>query len=287
MGWCRRRASSLPRQFPAISSQALSSRGAVRRRIRGCCSRFQPNSHPGPALRNGRVSRYHRGPGGGSLHPAALVYRPMRMANPATVSQPAQPSVPHPTPEAEEIYRRWIQFLDDEFTRHKAPERRAEIVRDQLYQIYLGRPHGGKLNLTLTSELPGNVVSLSLDPENVTLEAGHFGDVDRAEVQRAQTVAVVLADVRPLPHRTESLAGTALSLHAGPAPLRPHGQRRAHLPRRRPDLRLQAAHRGWRDHPAARAAERSRRHHHRQECRDRFVCPDLLAYPFARTTTTR
>lgn len=86
---------------------------------------------------------------------------------------------PHPAPEAEEIYRRWIQFLDDEFTRHQSPARRSEIVRDQLYQLYLGRPHGGKLNLTLTSELPGNVVSLSLDPENVTLEAGHFADVDR------------------------------------------------------------------------------------------------------------
>jgi acetyltransferase-like isoleucine patch superfamily enzyme len=92
---------------------------------------------------------------------------------------PNQVSSPHPAPEAEEVYRRWIQFLDDEFTRHHSPERRAEIVRDQLYQIYLGRPHGGKLNLTLTSELPGNVVSLSLDPENVTLEAGHFSDVDR------------------------------------------------------------------------------------------------------------
>ena len=42
-------------------------------------------------------------------------------------------SVPHPAPEAEEVYRRWIHFLDDEFTRHRAPERRAEIVRDQLY----------------------------------------------------------------------------------------------------------------------------------------------------------
>jgi len=94
-----------------------------------------------------------------------------RMANPT--------SVPHPAPEAEEVYRRWIQFLDDEFTRHRSPERRSEIVRDQLYQLYLGRPHGGKLNLTLTSELPGNVVSLSLDPENVTLESGHFADVDR------------------------------------------------------------------------------------------------------------
>jgi len=87
--------------------------------------------------------------------------------------------IPHPAPEAEEIYRRWIRFLDDEFTRHRAPERRAEIVRDQLYQLYLGRPHGGKLNLTLTSELPGNVVALSLDPLNVTLEAGYYPDVDR------------------------------------------------------------------------------------------------------------
>jgi acetyltransferase-like isoleucine patch superfamily enzyme len=87
-------------------------------------------------------------------------------------------NAPRPTPEAEEVYRRWIQFLDEEFTRHHSPERRAEIVRDQLYQLYLGRPHGGKLNLTLTSELPGNVVSLSLDPENVTLEAQHFADAD-------------------------------------------------------------------------------------------------------------
>jgi acetyltransferase-like isoleucine patch superfamily enzyme len=101
------------------------------------------------------------------------------MANQATVPKPGQASVPHPAPEAEEVYRRWIQFLDDEFTRHHNPQRRSEIVRDQLYQLYLGRPHSGKLNLNLTSELPGNVLSLSLDPENVTLEAGHFSDVDR------------------------------------------------------------------------------------------------------------
>ena len=93
-------------------------------------------------------------------------------------------NAPHPAPEAEEVYRRWIQFLDDEFTRHEAPERRAEIVRDQLCQLYLGRPHGGKLNLTLTSELPGNVVSLSLDPENVTLEAEYFPDVDPEQYGR-------------------------------------------------------------------------------------------------------
>jgi len=93
-------------------------------------------------------------------------------------------SVPHPAPEAEEVYRRWIQFLDDEFIRHSSPERRAEIVRDQLYQLYLGRPHGGKLNLTLTSELPGNVLSLALDPENITLEAQHFPEVDNERYNR-------------------------------------------------------------------------------------------------------
>ncbi len=93
-------------------------------------------------------------------------------------------NTPHPALEAEEVYRRWIQFLDEEFTRHQAPERRAEIVRDQLCQLYLGRPHGGKLNLTLTSELPGNVLSLSLDPENVTLEAEHFPDVNPVEYAR-------------------------------------------------------------------------------------------------------
>jgi acetyltransferase-like isoleucine patch superfamily enzyme len=108
------------------------------------------------------------------MHPALVVYRPIRMAN-----NPS--SVPHPAPEAEEIYRRWLRFLDEEFTRHHSPERRAEIVRDQLYQLYLGRPHGGKLNLELTSELPGNVLSLSLDPENATLEAEYFADADPEE----------------------------------------------------------------------------------------------------------
>lgn len=106
------------------------------------------------------------------MRPTRLVYCSIEMAQQGN-------NAPRPTPEAEEIYRRWLQFLDDEFTRHRVPERRAEIVRDQLYQLYLGRPFGGKLNVTLTSELPGSVLSLSMDPENVTLEAGYYPDVDR------------------------------------------------------------------------------------------------------------
>lgn len=107
----------------------------------------------------------------------------MRMANTANATPPAV-HVPRPAPEAEEIYRRWIQFLDEEFTKHCQPERRAEIVRDQLTQLYLGRPAGGKLNLMLTSELPGNVLTMSLDPNNVTMEAEHFANVDKERFAR-------------------------------------------------------------------------------------------------------
>src|ERR1700685_188542 len=83
-----------------------------------------------------------------------------------------------PTAEAEDLYRRWLCHLDEEFTRHKESRLRGEIVRDALHQIYLGRPHGGKLNTSLISELPGNVLQLSLDPANVTLEPEYYGDID-------------------------------------------------------------------------------------------------------------
>jgi acetyltransferase-like isoleucine patch superfamily enzyme len=84
-----------------------------------------------------------------------------------------------PTAEAEDLYRRWLCHLDEEFTRHKESRLRGEIVRDSLHQIYLGRPHGGKLNTSLISELPGNVLQMSLDPANVTLEPEYYGDVDK------------------------------------------------------------------------------------------------------------
>src|ERR1700760_3206817 len=85
-----------------------------------------------------------------------------------------------PTAEAEELYRRWLCHLDEEFTRHKESRLRGEIVSDALHQIYLGRPHGGKLNTSLISELPGNVLQLTLDPANVTLEPEYYGDIDAA-----------------------------------------------------------------------------------------------------------
>ncbi len=86
-----------------------------------------------------------------------------------------------PSREAKEVYTRWIDYLDEEFTRHRKPALRGEIVRDNLHQLVLGRPHGGKLNFTLSTELPFNVLQLSLDPANITLEPEYYGDVDAAK----------------------------------------------------------------------------------------------------------
>lgn len=86
-----------------------------------------------------------------------------------------------PTPEAEATYRRWLGHLNEELTRHTAVDRRSEIVRDELFQIYLGRPHGGKLNTTLVSELASNALYESFDPRNVTLEPEYYADVDPAQ----------------------------------------------------------------------------------------------------------
>jgi acetyltransferase-like isoleucine patch superfamily enzyme len=83
-----------------------------------------------------------------------------------------------PPAEAEEVYLRWLTHLDEEFARHHQPRLRAELVRNTLHQIYLGHPHGGRLNTTLVSELPANVLQFTLDPMNVTLEAEYYGEVD-------------------------------------------------------------------------------------------------------------
>ena len=85
-----------------------------------------------------------------------------------------------PSAEAELIFRRWLANLNEEFTRHQNIDRRSEIVRDELHQIYLGRPHGGRMNATLASELATNTLTESFDPRNVTLEPEYYGDVDRS-----------------------------------------------------------------------------------------------------------
>src|SRR5271167_2885761 len=83
-----------------------------------------------------------------------------------------------PTPEAEAIFRRWLSLLNEEFTRHQSVDRRSEIVRDELYQLYLGRPHGGRMNTTLSSELTTNVLSETFNPRNATLRSKYYNDID-------------------------------------------------------------------------------------------------------------
>jgi hypothetical protein len=86
-----------------------------------------------------------------------------------------------PLPEAEGMYRRWIDHLDGEFKRQPSPDRRAEIVRDELYEMYLGRPHGGARGTSLLSETAIFVLADSLDVRNVSLDADYADDVDQQQ----------------------------------------------------------------------------------------------------------
>lgn len=81
-----------------------------------------------------------------------------------------------PSAEAKEVFTRWIEHLDQEFTKNGTPALRAGIVRDNLHQLLLGRRSEAKLNLA--AELPSNVLQLSLDPRNITLEPEYYGDID-------------------------------------------------------------------------------------------------------------
>jgi len=83
-----------------------------------------------------------------------------------------------PLAEAEGLYQRWLTHLDDEFNRLQSPDLRAEIVRDELHEIYLGRPHGGRTSTSLISETAMFVLAESFDPRNATLEADYASDVD-------------------------------------------------------------------------------------------------------------
>jgi hypothetical protein len=84
-----------------------------------------------------------------------------------------------PTPEAEILYSRWLKQLNDELTRHQGYERRCDIVRDELFQLLLGKPHGGRSHAVLQCEMSTNVIEATLDPRNITLEAEYLDGIDR------------------------------------------------------------------------------------------------------------
>lgn len=80
-----------------------------------------------------------------------------------------------PTPEANEIFLRWIERLDSEFSR-KDPEHSSEVVRETLYEIYLGRSYASP-----SGDLAQRALVHSFDPRNATLEPEYYGDVDAAK----------------------------------------------------------------------------------------------------------
>jgi acetyltransferase-like isoleucine patch superfamily enzyme len=86
-----------------------------------------------------------------------------------------------PTTEAEAIYLRWIANLDEEFTRNLTPDRRAEVVRDELHQLYLGHRWKQRGQSVPVSELGMHSLFESFDSRNVTLEPEYYGDVDAAQ----------------------------------------------------------------------------------------------------------
>jgi len=93
---------------------------------------------------------------------------------------PAETSrILQPTTEVEVLYSRWLKQLNDEFTRHQGYERRCDIVRDELFQLFRGKQHGGRTQAVLQSEMSTNVIEATLDPRNVTLEAEYMEGINR------------------------------------------------------------------------------------------------------------
>jgi acetyltransferase-like isoleucine patch superfamily enzyme len=78
-----------------------------------------------------------------------------------------------PSPEAEKNFLEWIAKLNQEFE-NSDPNYRSDVVRDALYQIYLGSPY----EPPKPGDAPGGQALIhSFDPRNVTLEPEYYGDV--------------------------------------------------------------------------------------------------------------
>ena len=100
-----------------------------------------------------------------------------------------------PTPEAEAVYRRWLANLNDEFTRHQTPDIRSQIVRDELFQLYLGHPYGGPAKATLNHELAMHTLIGEPRPAQRHPRARVLRRRRRREIRHPQAPHLVLADV--------------------------------------------------------------------------------------------
>jgi acetyltransferase-like isoleucine patch superfamily enzyme len=87
-----------------------------------------------------------------------------------------------PTPEASDVFQKWIERLDSEFANND-PEHRSNVVRDTLHEIYLGRPYAHP-----SSGLAQSALVQSFDPRNATVEPEYYGDVDAAKYAERKPV---------------------------------------------------------------------------------------------------
>jgi acetyltransferase-like isoleucine patch superfamily enzyme len=83
----------------------------------------------------------------------------------------------NPSPAAEKAFLEWIDKLDQEFVK-RDPEHRSQVVRNALYELYLGRRYQAPAP---GSPLAEQALIHSLDPRNTTLEPEYYGDVDAAK----------------------------------------------------------------------------------------------------------
>ncbi|MBV8207257.1 MAG: acyltransferase [Acidobacteria bacterium] len=77
----------------------------------------------------------------------------------------------HPTAPAEQHFLSWIADLDREF-RNPDPQRRSDVVRDALRDLYLAGPAAANGSPALRAQ------AFCFDPRNATLEPEYYGDVD-------------------------------------------------------------------------------------------------------------
>lgn len=80
----------------------------------------------------------------------------------------------HPTPEAQKSFLEWLEHLDHQFS-NRDPEHRSQVVRDTLYELYLGTPCTG---ISAFASLAEQALIHSFDPRNASLEPEYYGDVD-------------------------------------------------------------------------------------------------------------
>ncbi|HLW51669.1 MAG TPA: acyltransferase [Candidatus Angelobacter sp.] len=78
-----------------------------------------------------------------------------------------------PLPAAEKKFLEWVQNLDEQFA-NRDVEHRSIVVRNTLYELYLGRPYEDPELRPLAEQ----AMIHSFDPRNATLEPEYYGDVD-------------------------------------------------------------------------------------------------------------